>query len=50
MKDDNSKLLVRLIIFYVFRCSGDRKCPPESKNDVQLIETRAVHFAQLFNN
>ena len=50
MKDDNSKLLVKLIIFYVFRCSSDRKCPPESKNDVQLIETRAVHFARLFNN
>ena len=38
---------LKLIICYVFRCSSDRKCPPDSNNEVQLVETRTVDFARL---
>ena len=38
-----------MIICYDFRSSTDRKCPRESNKDVQLVETRTVHFAPLLN-
>ena len=38
-----------MIICYVFRSTTDRKCRRESNKDVQLVETRTVHFAPLLN-
>ena len=47
MKDDNSKLWVEMMICHAFRCMSDRKYPPERNKNVQLVETRTVHFARL---
>ena len=33
---------LKLIICYVFRCNSDRRCPPDSNNEAQLVETRTV--------
>ena len=38
-----------MIICYDFRSSTDRKCRRESNKDVQLVETRTLHFAPLLN-
>ena len=38
-----------MIICYVFRSTTDRKCRRESNKDVQLVETRTVHFVPLLN-
>ena len=43
------RLWVEIFIFCVFGCSSEHKCPSESNNDVQLVETRTVHFARLLN-
>ena len=33
--------------YYFFGFSSDRRCPHGKKNDLNLVETRYVHFAGL---
>ena len=37
--------MVKVIIVTFFRGRSDRRCPYASNNDVNFVETRAVHFA-----
>ena len=35
--------------YYFFGFSSDRRCPHSKKNDLNLVETRYVHFARLLH-